>query len=79
MTRFLTIATAIKNGDTATVHYHAPRRSESSDIGPNLHVQLTEELDVFGAADAVIDLLADALTKCQVQMDAREIKEEEAA
>lgn len=79
MARFITIATAIKNGDTATVHYHAPRRCASGDIGANLHVQLTEEIDVFGEPDAVIDLLADALTKCQVRMDAREIKQEEAA
>lgn len=65
MTRFITIATAIKNDDRATVHYHAPRKSEETDIGANLHVQLTEEIDVFGAPDAVIGLLADALAKCR--------------
>lgn len=79
MTRFITIATAIKTGDTARVDYHPRRKCASGDIGPNLHVQLTDEIDVFGDPDAVIDLLADALTKCQVQMDAREIKEEAAA
>ena len=79
MARFITIATAIKNGDTATVHYHAPRRCVSGDLGANLHVQLTEEIDVFGEPNAVIDLLGDALTKCQSQMDARENKEEVAA
>ena len=79
MTRFITIATAVNNDDTATVHYHAPRKSGTTDIGAALHVNLTDQIDVFGAPDAVIGLLADALTKCQAQMDAHEIKDEEAA
>lgn len=68
-------SSCVSKGDPVSANYHAPRTTDyGMDVHESLHVHLGEDIDVFGDPDVVVELLSDALTRAQSELEKREIR-----